>query len=94
MSTHLGQLESPVLIGVGAAFDFLSGTINRAPVWMQRSGLEWLYRLASEPRRLWRRYLLITPQFIPLIILQMIGLKKYSFANDGDRFDDDADIHY
>ena len=50
------RLRAPVLIGVGAAFDFHAGLIPQAPGWMQRSGLEWLFRLAHEPRRLWRRY--------------------------------------
>jgi N-acetylglucosaminyldiphosphoundecaprenol N-acetyl-beta-D-mannosaminyltransferase len=48
---------------VGAAFDFISGAKRRAPAWMQRSGLEWVYRLASEPRRLWKRYLIGNPTF-------------------------------
>lgn len=61
-----------VMIGVGAAFDYHAGTINRAPLWMQNLGLEWLHRLASEPRRLWKRYLTTNTQFIikalPVII--------------------------
>lgn len=60
MRGRLGQ----TLIGVGAAFDFHTGTVRRAPGWMQRSGLEWLFRLASEPRRLWRRYLVLAPLFV------------------------------
>lgn len=52
------------LIGVGAAFDFHTGAVNRAPVWMQRVGLDWAHRLASEPRRLWRRYLIMAPKFL------------------------------
>jgi N-acetylglucosaminyldiphosphoundecaprenol N-acetyl-beta-D-mannosaminyltransferase len=55
---HAGEWRVPVTIGVGAAFDMLSGRVRRAPGWMQRSGLEWLFRLWLEPRRLWRRYLL------------------------------------
>lgn len=55
---------APVILCVGAAFDFVAGVKRRAPAWMQRLGLEWLHRLASEPRRLWRRYLLGNPQFI------------------------------
>jgi N-acetylglucosaminyldiphosphoundecaprenol N-acetyl-beta-D-mannosaminyltransferase len=53
-----------VLVGVGAAFDFLSGRKPQAPRWMQRSGLEWLFRLATEPRRLWRRYLVNNTAFL------------------------------
>jgi N-acetylglucosaminyldiphosphoundecaprenol N-acetyl-beta-D-mannosaminyltransferase len=63
MASHLGRVEVPVMIGVGAAFDFLAGTRHRAPLWMQRNGLEWLFRLGSEPRRLWRRYAYIVPGF-------------------------------
>jgi N-acetylglucosaminyldiphosphoundecaprenol N-acetyl-beta-D-mannosaminyltransferase len=58
------RLETPVLVGVGAAFDFHAGLVPQAPDWMQRMGLEWLFRLAHEPRRLWRRYLHSTPRFI------------------------------
>ena len=63
MRDNVDQL-SQTLIGVGAAFDFLSGEVRRAPVWMQKSGLEWLFRLLSEPRRLWRRYFILAPQFV------------------------------
>lgn len=58
LRAHLAELGVPVCIGVGCAFDVLSGRRSRAPRWMQRSGLEWAFRLAQEPRRLWRRYLL------------------------------------
>ncbi|MCY4743534.1 WecB/TagA/CpsF family glycosyltransferase [Pelomonas sp. UHG3] len=63
MAEHRGQVQA-VMIGVGAAFDYHAGTIQRAPLWMQRSGLEWLHRLVSEPRRLWRRYLVTNSLFI------------------------------
>jgi len=76
MASHLDQLPARVLIGVGAAFDFLSGGKPQAPLWIQRSGLEWLFRLASEPRRLWRRYAEY-PYFVWLVIVQMIGIKKF-----------------
>jgi N-acetylglucosaminyldiphosphoundecaprenol N-acetyl-beta-D-mannosaminyltransferase len=66
MARHLGRIEAPVMVGVGAAFDFLAGTKRQAPRWMQRSGLEWLFRLCSEPRRLWRRYANIVPGFTVL----------------------------
>lgn len=56
MASYLGRIEAPVMIGVGAAFDFLAGTKRQPPVWMQRNGREGLFRLCSEPRRLWRRY--------------------------------------
>ncbi|MGH7558403.1 MAG: WecB/TagA/CpsF family glycosyltransferase [Gemmatimonadota bacterium] len=64
MHAHVDLLEGPVLIGVGAAFDFHAGLKRQAPGWMQRTGLEWLFRLLSEPRRLGRRYLVNNPLFI------------------------------
>jgi N-acetylglucosaminyldiphosphoundecaprenol N-acetyl-beta-D-mannosaminyltransferase len=76
MSEHVDRLGVPVLIGVGAAFDFLSGHKKQAPKWMQRSGLEWLYRLVSEPRRLWRRYALM-PLFIWMVVRQRLGIDRY-----------------
>lgn len=63
MAHHLGRIDAPVMIGVGAAFDFLAGTKRVAPRWAQQHGLEWLFRLCSEPRRLWRRYAYIVPGF-------------------------------
>ena len=58
------RLSPPMLVGVGAAFDFHSGLVPQAPAWMQRNGLEWTYRLAREPRRLWRRYARYNPMFV------------------------------
>jgi N-acetylglucosaminyldiphosphoundecaprenol N-acetyl-beta-D-mannosaminyltransferase len=72
MASHIGRLKAPVLIGVGAAFDFLSGTKPQAPLWMQRNGLEWLFRLSSEPRRLWRRYFTIVPSFLVKAAAQLM----------------------
>jgi N-acetylglucosaminyldiphosphoundecaprenol N-acetyl-beta-D-mannosaminyltransferase len=57
-------LQAPLLVGVGAAFDFHAGIVSQAPGWMQRAGLEWLYRLSREPRRLWRRYAYQNPRFV------------------------------
>lgn len=68
MALHRPALNAPLLIGVGAAFDLLAGTKRQAPVWMQRSGLEWLYRLLQEPRRLGRRYLVYNPRFMGLVL--------------------------
>jgi N-acetylglucosaminyldiphosphoundecaprenol N-acetyl-beta-D-mannosaminyltransferase len=65
-------LETPVLIGVGAAFDFHAGVIPQAPAWMQDSGLEWVYRLGQEPRRLWRRYLRDNPRFFAYLVRQQL----------------------
>jgi N-acetylglucosaminyldiphosphoundecaprenol N-acetyl-beta-D-mannosaminyltransferase len=77
MSENIDRLNVPVLVGVGAAFDFLSGNKRQAPGWVQRNGLEWFYRLVSEPRRLWRRYLLGYPRFVVLVALQALGLLKF-----------------
>lgn len=66
MANHLGRINAPVMIGVGAAFDFLAGTKRQAPLWAQRGGLEWMFRLCSEPHRLWRRYAYIVPGFLIL----------------------------
>jgi len=63
MAAHRGRINA-VMIGVGAAFDYHAGTITRAPLWMQRAGLEWLHRLASEPGRLWKRYLVTNTLFV------------------------------
>lgn len=69
MAEHRGKVNA-VMIGVGAAFDFFAGRTKQAPVWMQRGGLEWLFRLLSEPRRLWKRYLKHNPRFVLLFTLQ------------------------
>lgn len=68
MAEHRPALDVPVIVGVGAAFDLLSGTIPQAPRWMQRRGLEWAFRLLAEPRRLWRRYLLNIPRFLVAVV--------------------------
>jgi len=72
MARHRARIEAPVMIGVGAAFDFLAGTKRQAPQWMQRHALEWLFRLCSEPRRLWRRYAYIVPGFIILATRELV----------------------
>lgn len=77
MAGHRSQIQAPVLIGVGAAFDFHAELKPQAPGWMQRNALEWLFRLVTEPKRLWRRYLINNPAFLLAIVLQFIGLKKY-----------------
>ena len=75
MEQEHGKIEA-VMIGVGAAFDYHAGTLTRAPGWMRNSGLEWLFRLAAEPRRLWRRYLVTNSVFIAAMTAQMIRAKK------------------
>jgi N-acetylglucosaminyldiphosphoundecaprenol N-acetyl-beta-D-mannosaminyltransferase len=77
MVSHLGKIEAAALIGVGAAFDFHAGTKPRAPGWMQRAGLEWLFRLACEPRRLAHRYLIDNSLFIGHMLQQVSGWKSY-----------------
>ncbi len=75
IAENLGRLQVPVAMGVGAAFDFLSGRIPRAPLWMQKIGLEWLYRLWREPRRLWRRYVLGNLIFLSLLLKELVSYK-------------------
>ena len=72
MAAHRDAVEC-VMLGVGAAFDFLAGAKPQAPRWMQAAGLEWLFRLACEPRRLWRRYLLLSPRFVLRFGLQLLA---------------------
>jgi N-acetylglucosaminyldiphosphoundecaprenol N-acetyl-beta-D-mannosaminyltransferase len=74
MAEHQHKVDS-VMVGVGAAFDFLSGSKPQAPRWMMGVGLEWLFRLGTEPRRLWKRYLKHNPRFVWFFALQMVGLK-------------------
>jgi N-acetylglucosaminyldiphosphoundecaprenol N-acetyl-beta-D-mannosaminyltransferase len=91
MHAHRAGLPGAVLIGVGAAFDFHSGRVRQAPAWMRERGLEWLFRLAMEPFRLWRRYLLVTPRFLPLWALEwlargarnLIGSRAKGAPSDG-----------
>jgi N-acetylglucosaminyldiphosphoundecaprenol N-acetyl-beta-D-mannosaminyltransferase len=71
------QLQMPT-IAVGAAFPFLAGIVPQAPAWMQDAGLEWLFRLASEPSRLWRRYLFLNPAYVCLIALQATRIPRFS----------------
>jgi N-acetylglucosaminyldiphosphoundecaprenol N-acetyl-beta-D-mannosaminyltransferase len=74
MAAHRGRIHA-VMVGVGAAFDYHAGTVKRAPKWMQNAGLEWLHRLSSEPRRLWRRYLFTNTIFIFLALKQLFEFK-------------------
>ncbi len=77
MYHHRGKLNAPVLVGIGAAFDFLAGTKRQAPEWMRENGLEWLFRLLQEPRRLWRRYLVYGSRFLVLVFLEQLGVRKF-----------------
>ena len=76
MIEHVKRIPGATLIGVGAAFDFHTGEVKRAPKWMQKSGLEWFHRLISEPRRLWRRYLVLAPKFAWLVMLESLGRRS------------------
>ena len=80
MAEHRAALSAPILIGVGAAVDFHAGLVRRAPQFLQRSGLEWLFRLAIEPRRLWRRYLINNPWFVWRLLLQSSGVVQYDLG--------------
>ena len=75
IAEHFERLNINIAIGVGAAFDVVAGNIKRAPLWMQKAGLEWFYRLIKEPGRLAKRYLVEAPMFIPLIIKQKFQKK-------------------
>jgi N-acetylglucosaminyldiphosphoundecaprenol N-acetyl-beta-D-mannosaminyltransferase len=77
MAENLSKLDTTLMFGVGAAFDFHAGRVRQAPRWMQRSGLEWFFRLCCEPKRLWKRYLKNNPLFVLRIFCQCTGLKKY-----------------
>jgi N-acetylglucosaminyldiphosphoundecaprenol N-acetyl-beta-D-mannosaminyltransferase len=79
------RLPGVVMVGVGAAFDFHAGRVRQAPAWVQRNGLEWLFRLAMEPRRLWRRYCLVTPRFLPLWARQFLSERNARGAAAGGR---------
>ncbi len=68
MAAHVGRLDAFALVGIGAAFDFHAGLVRQAPRWVQRSGLEWLFRLTQEPKRLWRRYLTNNPRFVASVL--------------------------
>ncbi len=72
------HLDAPVLIGVGAAFDFHAGLVPQAPFWLQEAGLEWAYRLAHEPRRLWKRYLRYNPRFMAAFAAQLSAHRRSS----------------
>jgi N-acetylglucosaminyldiphosphoundecaprenol N-acetyl-beta-D-mannosaminyltransferase len=82
MAAFRERLSAPVLVGVGAAFDFHTGHVAQAPRWMMSAGLEWLFRLAQEPRRLWRRYLFYNPLFVFHVTLELLGVRRYSAPDE------------
>ena len=75
MEVHKGRIPA-IMLGVGAAFDFHTGRVRQAPRWMQAIGLEWVFRLMMEPRRLWKRYLKHNPRFVRLFSQQLLGLRS------------------
>ena len=81
MAKYASRLPATVMLGVGAAFDMHSGRTRQAPYWMQRSGLEWLFRLLQEPRRLFRRYATNNPAFVIRVVLQKLRLREYSLES-------------
>ena len=82
MAEYLPRLNTTLMIGVGAAFDFHTGRIKDSSRWLKRAGLQWLHRLIQEPPRLWKRYLVNNPQFIFQAGLQLAGLRRYSLPID------------
>lgn len=76
MYQHRHKLNVPLMLGVGAAFDLNSGNVRRAPRWMCDHGLEWLFRLVAEPRRLWKRYLVTIPNAVWYVCLELVGLSS------------------
>jgi len=80
MYEHRDKIKVPVMLGVGAAFDMITGNARRAPEYMRGNGLEWLFRLASEPRRLWRRYLITIPRAVWFVCLELLQFPKFGPA--------------
>ena len=77
MFAHRQSLPVPIMLGVGAAFDMHSDRLTRAPAWVQHIGLEWFYRLLSEPRRLWKRYLVLIPTAVWSVLLELLHIVRY-----------------
>ena len=82
MAQYVHRLQVPLLVGVGAAFDYHTGLIRDCSVWVKRAGLQWLHRLAQDPKRLWRRYLHNNPAFVWMIALQLLKLRRYPRKSD------------
>jgi N-acetylglucosaminyldiphosphoundecaprenol N-acetyl-beta-D-mannosaminyltransferase len=77
MAAHKGRIPA-IMLGVGAAFDFHTGRVRQAPQWMQRAGLEWVFRLLMDPKRLWKRYARHNPRWVMLFLLQFLGIERFS----------------
>jgi N-acetylglucosaminyldiphosphoundecaprenol N-acetyl-beta-D-mannosaminyltransferase len=84
MASYVDRLGIPLLVGVGAAFDFHAGRIRDCPNWVKRTGLQWLHRLAQDPRRLWRRYLRNNPEFLWKIMLQLLAMRHKATGAPGE----------
>lgn len=82
MAEYVDRLQVPLLVGVGAAFDYHTGRIRESPRWIKRAGMQWLHRLMQDPRRLWRRYLSNNPAFLWNIALQISGLRRYPSGDE------------
>jgi N-acetylglucosaminyldiphosphoundecaprenol N-acetyl-beta-D-mannosaminyltransferase len=82
MAHYAGRLQVPLLVGVGAAFDYHTGSLRDCSRWIKRAGLQWLHRLLQEPRRLWKRYLVNNPAFVWHITWQLLGFRKYPSHRD------------
>lgn len=82
MAAHKERIPA-VMLGVGAAFDFHTGRVRQAPRWMQSAGLEWVYRLAMDPRRLWKRYAKHNPRFVGLLALQLLKIRRFDEDRGG-----------
>jgi len=78
MAEFIHKLDTRLMLGVGAAFDIHSGLLRDSPAWVKQAGLQWLHRLAQEPARLWKRYLINNPEFLVKICLQLTGLRTYN----------------
>ena len=81
MAKYISQLDTRVMVGVGAAFDLHTGRLRDCPQWMKPAGLQWLHRLWQEPSRLWRRYLYCNPLFLFHIALQFAGIRRYDLPS-------------
>lgn len=77
MYEHRARVRVPVMVGIGQAFDIYAGRLRQAPVWVRDHGLEWLFRLVQEPRRLWRRYLVYNTKFMYYLFLELFGLRNF-----------------
>ncbi len=80
MAQYVDYLQVPLMFGVGAAFDYHTGSIRDCSPWVKQAGLQWLHRLMQDPRRLWKRYLLNNPAFLWHIVWQLLRLRQYPFG--------------